>query len=157
MGQRAQQLAGQLEQANDEVIGIVETCGEGTWQATCPVEGWGANVAAHHIAVGHQMLAGLTQMLAAGQQPPPMDTSTGDQMNAQHAKDFANCSKQEALEALRKNGDAAVALVRGLSDEQLDRSGNVFGQDFTTEQFIQYVLIGHTQEHLGSIKAATGA
>jgi hypothetical protein len=55
---------------------------------------------------------------------------------------------------LRKNGEAASATVRGLSDEQLQRSGAVIGNSMSTEQAVQNILIGHVKEHTASIRQA---
>jgi hypothetical protein len=68
------------------------------------------------------------------------------QMNAEHAKQSADCTKTETLALLRKK--------RGLSDEKLDRSVPVLGgPPKTAQQMVEQVLIGHMQEHHGSIRA----
>jgi hypothetical protein len=77
-----------------------------------------------------------------------------DQGNAQHAQQFANVTKEETLAALQQNAPGAVAMVRGLSDEQLDRSAEFVGRRWTTEEAIQTILIGHIAGHTESIRAA---
>jgi hypothetical protein len=79
------------------------------------------------------------------------------QMNAEHAKQYAGCTKEETLALLRKNAAAAASAVRGLSDEQLDRSAPMLGGPaMTAQQAIERILIGHVQEHHGSIKSTVG-
>jgi hypothetical protein len=80
-------------------------------------------------------------------------------MNAQHAKEHAQCTKAETLELHKKNAAAAAAVVRALSDAELDRSGSVLVgvPPMSTQQAVESILIGHVNEHLGSIRAAVGA
>jgi hypothetical protein len=49
--------------------------------------------------------------------------------------------------------------VRGLSDAELDRSGTGLADIpvMTVRQAIEGILINHVHEHLGSIRATTGA
>jgi hypothetical protein len=75
-----------------------------------------------------------------------------DAGNAQEAQESANVTKDEALQSIRSNGQAMAQVLRGLSDEQLDRGGSLFGMPMTTEQFIQNIVISHPREHLQSIK-----
>ena len=65
----------------------------------------------------------------------------------------------ETLELFRANGAKASAIVRGLSDAELDRSGTVLTDipAMTVQQAIEGILINHVHEHLGSIRATTGA
>ena len=48
-----------------------------------------------------------------------------DEMNAKHAKDFAGCTKADTLALHEKGVKAAAAVVRGLGDAQLEKSGTV--------------------------------
>jgi hypothetical protein len=79
-------------------------------------------------------------------------------MNAQHAKEHANCTKAETATLLKKGAATAAATVRGLSDEQLAKSGTVFtnAPPMTAEQLIQRGLIMHIDEHFGSIRKTVG-
>jgi len=80
-------------------------------------------------------------------------------MNAKHAQEFANCTKAETLALHKKNAAAAAALVRGLSDEQLAKSGTVLTGNLamSAEQIVTGILINHIDEHLGSIRKTVGA
>ena len=74
-------------------------------------------------------------------------------------EEIANPDKAETLELFRANGAKASAIVRGLSDAELDRSGTVLTDipAMTVQQAIEGILINHVHEHLGSIRATTGA
>jgi hypothetical protein len=78
------------------------------------------------------------------------------QWNAAAAQENAAQPKGVAMERLRTNAPAAIAYVRGLSDEQLQRTGTLpFGGDpMTAEAVIEHVLIGHPRGHLASIQVA---
>jgi uncharacterized damage-inducible protein DinB len=149
-------LAQRLEQANGELIAAVERCSGEQWRARCEREGWSVNVTAHHVAVTHEVLSRFTEMMANGQPMPDVTREMIDQANAEHAKQNADCTKEETTEMLRSSGASAANVVRGLSDEQLQRSARVLGAQVTAEQFIENVLIGHPTGHLQSIRAAVG-
>lgn len=154
MGAQAEQLASRFEQTNSEAIKTIEGLSDAQWQASCKGETWPVNVTAHHIAVSHEPVAGLVGAIANGQQLPPLTPELLDQGNAAHAQQVAGCTKQEVLEAMRTGGQKAAALVRGLSDEQLARTGTLFGNQFTAQGVVENILIGHVQQHMQSIQAA---
>ena len=82
-----------------------------------------------------------------------------DQMNAQHAKEHANCTKAETAALLQeRRGDGHRGVDRGLSDDQLAKSGIVFtdAPPMTAEQLVQRGLIMHIDEHFGSIRKTVG-
>jgi hypothetical protein len=154
MGARGEQLAAQLEQANNDVIATIEALTDEQWKAVTEEEGWSVGVLAHHVAASHEGLGGLVQALAHGQPIPPLTMDMINAGNAQHAQQFANVSKAETLELLRGGGAKAVAVLRGLSDEQFDRSGQLLGGTVTCQQITENILINHPRSHLKSIKKA---
>jgi len=159
MSERAAALATAFENANNEVIAAVEGCTPDAWGRTCQDEGWSVGVAAHHVAVNHPAIVGLVQLIANGQPLPPITMEMIDAGNAQHAQEHANVSRDETLELLRSQGKATADIVRGLSDEQLDRTAAlalVGGQEWSAADMIERILIGHPAGHGASIKAAAG-
>ena len=42
-------------------------------------------------------------------------------MNAKHAKDYAHWTKEDTIPLLQKGATGAAAVVRGLSDDQVNR------------------------------------
>jgi uncharacterized damage-inducible protein DinB len=154
MSARADALARQFEEATNELIATIEACPDEKWKAVTPNDGRTVNVVAHHIAMGDVPISGFVGSIANGQGLPNVTPEMIDQSNAEHAKQQANISKEQVIADLRANCASAAALVRGLSDEQLDRTGSAFGRDWTTQQVIEMVLIGHTKGHLDTIRAA---
>ena len=157
MTTRAQELADRFTQANAKLTALVERSNEGQWRQPCPNEQWSVGVLAHHIAEDHELLAGFVQQLANGEPLPALTQAQVDAMNAERAQQCADCTKEETVELLRRNGATAAATVRGLSDEQLDRTGTFFGQTMSTQQLVEGVLIGHIAEHGRSIQRVIDA
>src|SRR5262249_11882353 len=127
MSTRAESLATRLEQANNDVVRTVEGCNDAQWHTKTGDEGWTVGVVAHHIADAHEKVAGLAEMVAHGKPVPPLTMDMIHQGNAAHAQAHAHTSKADTLALLRKNGTAAARAVRGLSDDQLKRTGTVLG------------------------------
>jgi hypothetical protein len=96
---------------------------------------------------------------AAGQPLPKLTRDLINENNAKHLAEHADPDKAETLEMFRANGAKASAIVRELSDAELDRSGTVLADIpvMTVHQAIEGILINHVHEHLGSIRATTGA
>lgn len=159
MRRRGNDLADCFERANSAVIATVAGCSDEQWQRTCNAEGWSVGVTAHHLATAYPAVAGFVQLMATGQPLPNFTGEMLDAGNAEHARKHANCSKAETLEMLRQQGQAAAELLRGLSDEQLDRSAPVAfanNAEMSAQQITEMVLIGHPQQHCESIKQAVG-
>jgi C4-dicarboxylate transporter len=77
-------------------------------------------------------------------------------MNSQHAKEFAGCSKPETIALHKKGAAQAAAVVRGLSDAELAKTGTVFAgmPPMSAEEMVKRALLGHIDEHFGSIRKA---
>jgi len=156
MSERARTLAQQFEQANHELIATVERLSDAQWRTKTPGDGRSVGVVAHHVAEGHKTIAGLAGTIAHGQPVPALTMDMIHQGNAAHAAQHANCTKAEALALLRQNGAAAVATVRGLGEAELDRTATLPLGAMSAAQVIERILIGHVQDHHGSIRKAIG-
>jgi hypothetical protein len=157
MSQRSQALAEQFEQGHRQMVATMERCSDAQWKSKTSGEQWSVGVVAHHVAQALEAVAGIVRMIATGQRLPPLTMDDLHKMNAEHAKQYANVTKDETVALLRKNGAAAAGTVRGLSDEQLDRSAPVLGGPLmTAQQLVEQGLIGHVKEHHGSIQATVG-
>src|SRR5262249_40212036 len=127
------------------------------WGKTCTGERWSVGVTAHHVAASYGPITGFVQALANGQAMPPLTAEMLDAGNAEHARQFAHCTKEETVGLLQSGAKAAAAAVRGLSDEQLDRGAELTlmgGKRVSTAQLVELALIGHPTSHLASIRAA---
>jgi hypothetical protein len=78
-----------------------------------------AMTTAHHLATALGPISRMIPAVAVGQSPTGFDLARLDAMNAQHARDHADCTKAETIELHRKGVAMAAEAIRGLSDEQL--------------------------------------
>lgn len=75
-------------------------------------------------------------------------------MNAQHAKEHADCGRAQTLALFQKGAATPRAVVGGLNDDQLEKSATVFtdAPRMTAEQLIMRGLLGHLDEHMGAFR-----
>jgi hypothetical protein len=100
----------------------------------------------------------MIRAVVAGQAPGNLTMALFDEMNARHAREFADCTRAETI-ALHRNGSAtAAATIRGLSDAELATSGTVLKDmpPMSAEQLIAGALLGHIDQHYGSIRKTVG-
>ncbi len=157
MTTRAEELARQFSAANREFIATVDAVSEDDWQNLCPAENWTVGVTAHHVAYGYPLLMDVMQALTNGESRP-ITMEMIDDLNAEHARTFAGCTKAETLSCLRDDGAKAESAIRGLSDADLEATHDLplLGSDpVTLEQFVRALFIGHHALHLPSIRSAS--
>jgi DinB superfamily len=156
MGAKSEALAKQYEAKVQEATGVLENISDADWKKTTAAEKWTVGVVAHHVAGGHEGIAGIIKTVAGGQSIPNFTLDALHEMNAKHAHEFANVTKADTVALHKKNAAAAAAVVRGLSDADLERSGTVLTglPPMTVEQIVTNILINHVDEHVKNIKAA---
>lgn len=159
MGARAEELGRKFDATCAEFNKVVEGLSDADWRKVTSAEKWPVAVVAHHVAQGHAGISGLVHLVAKARPLPGLTVEMRDAGNAQHAKDFANVTRAETLGLLKANSEKASELIRGLSDAELDRSASVLAgmPAVTAQQAVEGILINHVNEHLGSIRATTGA
>ena len=158
MGKKTEQLAARFEQTAKDLESKIKSLSDTAWKAKTPEEGWTVAACAHHAAGSSMPIATMAQAAATGG-PMPQITADGlNQMNAEHAQQFANASKEETLKLLGETTPQAASIVRGLNDEQLGNKATLpLGMELSAEQIIENVLIGHLAGHGASIAAAVPA
>jgi hypothetical protein len=159
MGAKGEALAKQFEAKAQDATAVLEKLSDADWKKVTDAEKWSVGVTAHHVAGSHEPIADIIKTVASGQAMPNFTMDMLNDMNAKHAKDFAGCTKAETI-ALHKKGVAtAAAVVRGLSDDQLAKSGTVLAgmPAMSAEQIVTGILINHIDDHFGSIRKTVGA
>lgn len=159
LAMRTAQHAAQFEALNAEVIATVDRCSDEQWRQPSVEEGRSVAVVAHHIAEVQQAFDRMLAALAAGETYTPTITMEEiDANNARHAVESAGVGKAETLDLLRTHGAAITATLRGLGDDDLGRhAGSFGGHELSVEKVVEWIVIGHTAEHLASIKASLAA
>ncbi len=159
MAAKAEALAKQFEAKVQEATAVLDRLSDADWKKTTSAEKWTVGVVAHHMAGGHEGIAGIIKTVAGGQSISNFTMDMLHDMNAKHAKEFANVSKAETIALHKKNAAAAAVVLRGLSDADLSKSGTVLTgmPPMSVEQIINGILLNHVEEHLKSIRAAISA
>ena len=158
MGAKGEALAKQFEAKVQEATGVMQKISDADWKKITAAEKWSVGVTAHHVARGHEAIAGILKTVASGQSIPNFTMAMLDASNAQHAKEFANVSKAETIALHKQGAAAAAAVVRGLSDAELAKTGTVFTgmPPMSAEEMVKRALLGHIDEHFGSIRKTIG-
>jgi predicted enzyme related to lactoylglutathione lyase len=157
-GGRAESLAKQIEAKAKDAVATLDRLSDADWKKVTEAEKWTVAATAHHLAGALDRVPMLLTGLVSGQLPGGFTRTMLDGMNAQHAKEFASCSKAETRELLEKGAVKAAATVRGLSDEQLAKRGTVFtdAPPMSAEDLVMGALVIHIDEHFGSIRKTVG-
>ena len=159
MGAKTEALAGRLEEKARDAVATLVKLGDADWKRVTAAEKWTVGVTAHHLAGGLEAVAGIvTGIVSGGPSRGDFTRAMLDEMNAQHAKEHADCTRAETLTLFEKGAARAFAVVRGLNDDQLTKSGTVFtdAPPMTAEQLIMLGLLGHIDDHMGSIRKTVG-
>lgn len=158
MGERSADLAKRLEQTVAEFGEAVSKQSDAQWKATCGDEGWTVAATAQHVAGQFPLEREYIVAAAEGSAPPARTWAELNGANDRRAAANTSASKAEVLVQLREGGASMAAYIRGLSDEQLDRTAPLVladGAAVSTKDLIEGgVLIGHLEGHLKSIAAA---
>jgi hypothetical protein len=158
MGVKGEALARQFEAKVAEATGLLEKLSDTDWKQTTAAEKWTVAATAHHIASSYEPVTRIIKTIAAGETLSHFTRQMLDEMNAQHAKEFATCAKPQTIALHTKGAAAAAAAVRGLSDAELAKTGTVFAgmPPISAEEMVKGALLGHIDEHFGSIRATIG-
>jgi len=154
---RAEALARRFEQGIDAMIAFANTLTDKQWQTPIPKDGRKVGVVVHHVASVLPIEIELAQVLAKGQAVAGVTWDDVHAMNAKHALDNANVTRQEAIELLRQNSAAAAAAIRALSDEELANAAtNSLYADapLTCQHMLEDHAVRHSYHHLAKVQAA---
>jgi len=148
------QLGGKVKEA----VALVRSLSDAEWKTVTAAEKWTVGVTAHHAATALEPIAGMIAGVASGKPPGTFTTAMLDELNAQHAKDYADCTRAETIALLEKGAAAAAATVRGLRDDQLATRATVLADapPMSVEELIVAGLLGHIDDHFGSIRKTIG-
>ena len=156
MNERANNLVEKFTSYNNDIISFVESCSDEAWKNVTEGENWPVGVVACHVAKGHYGILAWAKMIVAGEPLPDITMDAIHKMNADQAKENADSTKSEVLDALRKNSSFITDFIKELSEEDLDRTAalSLIDGDVSTQQFIDMFIIETGREHLANMKAA---
>ena len=143
MGAKVEGFVKQYESKVQETTAAIEKLSDADWKKVTAAEKWPVGVTAHHVASGHEPIANIVKTLAAGQSVPHFTMQMLDEMNAKHAAEHASCTKAETI-ALHKQGAKGGTVFTG-------------APPMTAEEMVTRALIGHMDDHFGSIRKTISA
>lgn len=158
MSKRANLLADRIEEGAATLAAFVETLSEGDWRK--PVSATDrrtVGVIVHHVGSMYPIEIDAARAIAAGNAVTDVTWEVVAQVNAQHAAEQNDVSREAALELLRKNSAQAAEAVRGFTDEQLDRAAPFslsYGAPMTAQFVIEDHALRHSWHHLARIRKA---
>jgi hypothetical protein len=154
MGAKGEALAKQFEAKVQDATALLEKLSDADWKKVTEAEKWSVGVTAHHVAGSHEGIANIIKAVVAKQSMGNFTMEMLHKMNAKHAKEHASCTRAETIALHTKGAAAAAAVVRGLSDKQLAKSGTVLAgaPAMTAEQVVTGILVNHVDDHFGSIR-----
>ncbi|AHG92683.1 hypothetical protein J421_5148 (plasmid) [Gemmatirosa kalamazoonensis] len=155
---RSEALAERLERGARQLATLAESLTSDEW-TTRVKDGRAIGVLVHHVATMYPLEIQLAQALATGNAVAGVTWNDIHALNARHAADNADVTKEAALDLLWANSTAAAAAVRAFSDEQLDQAAPVSlnaDAPLTCQFFVEDHALRHSYHHLAAIRAALG-
>jgi len=154
MTQRTETLATAFEQVAGNILMVADGLSDTAWDVAPTGETRTAGQIAYHMAEVYHNVSGFIRMAVGGQPLPALTMADIHDLNAEQVAHSADMGRAATLEMLRQNSAATAALLRSLSDAQLDIDTGFLGYSMTVESLAQNALVGHTEEHLASIRSA---
>ena len=154
---RSGRLAERLEANAKSLFEFAESLSADEWRKKMPGDGRTFGVIVHHVASIYPLEIQLAQATAAGTAMVGVVWQNVHDINAAHARDNANATKDEALQLLRENSAAAANAIRAFSERDLDRAVpmSLYGDaELTCQFFLEDHAVRHSMHHLSRMRAA---
>ena len=156
MSKRSEALAQRVELGARILAEYAEGLSDAQWRTRVLPDGRQVGVIIHHVASVYPIEVHLATEVAKGKPVVGVTWGVVADMNAKHAQEHAGVSKQETIELLRKNSQAAAEAVRAFTDEQLDTAAP-FSLNADAPLTAQFVIedhpVRHSWHHLAKINA----
>lgn len=157
MKERTNALADRLEQGSLALADFASSLTDEEWNTRIPHDGRTVGVVVHHVASVYPVEIEIAQTIARGLPVIGVTTDAIDQMNAAHAEQNRDVTKEETMALLQTNSNAAAAAIRALTEEDLDRAASVslYSDAPLTCQFVlEDHAVRHSYHHFAVIRAA---
>jgi hypothetical protein len=158
--ERAAALAARLEQGASALAAFASTLTDAEWKRPLGTSDRRTiGVIVHHVGSIYPLEMQLALLLAKGQRITDVTWDAVAQVNAGHAGENAEATKQQALEVLARNSAEAAAQIRALTDAELAQAAPVslYGDaPLTCQFFLEDHAVRHSYHHLAKIRKALG-
>jgi SAM-dependent methyltransferase len=155
---RAALLADRIEQGAAGLAAFAETLSDAEWSTpVSQTDHRPVGVIVNHVASMYPIEIDVAKAVAGGNAVTDVSWDAVAQINAKNAQENATVSKAAALELLRKNSREAAAVVRALTDDELDQAAPFslsFGAPMTAQFVIEDHALRHSWHHLAKIRKA---
>ena len=155
--QLANALADRLEAGAGALITFAQGLTDAQWKTRTPHDGRTVGVIVHHVGSVYPIEIQLAQTMASGQAVTGVTWDDIHAMNARHAAEFADVTREAAIDLVRTNSTAAAAALRAFTDEQLAQAVTVslYGDALLTAQFmLEDHAVRHSYHHLARLRRA---
>lgn len=152
---RTNALADRLEAGARRLAALATRLTAIQWQSRIPKDGRKVGVVVHHVASMYPLEIQLAQQLAAGQPITGVSWNDVHALNARHAAEHDGVRQDDAVALLLKNAADAAAVIRALSDGELDRANGISLNDdapLTCQFMLEDHAVRHSYHHLARIK-----
>jgi DinB superfamily len=160
MTRRADALADRLDQGAADLADLAATLTDAEWRTRVPGDGRTVGVVVHHVATMYPLEIELAQAVAEGKAIAGVTWDAVHEINAKHAREHAETTREDAVALLRRNSELASQAIRALRDEQLDRAAPIslyFDTPLTCQFFLEDHAVRHSWHHTARIRQALGA
>lgn len=157
---RTERLARRLEANATALAEFAASMTPDQWRMAMPHDGRTLGVIVHHVASIYPLEVELAQSIAQGQPLAGVTWDVVANVNAGHANENQQVTKEAALALLKQNSAAAAAAIRALTDEDLDRAvtQSLYGDaELTCQFFLEDHAVRHAMHHLAKMRAALAA
>jgi hypothetical protein len=147
MSRRAELFAARIEEGANGLATLVSGLSDAEWSTPASAtDRRTVGQVVNHVALVYPIEVQLAQAIGSGKPMTDVTWEVVAELNAGHAKEYANVTKAEALERLRTNSREAATAVRAFTDEQLDTFAP-FGLSYNAPVTAQFVLEDHAVRH----------
>src|SRR6187455_3204865 len=152
MSRRSELLAARIEEGAAGLATFVEGLSEAEWETpTSPTDRRTVGQIVNHVALVYPIEIDLARTIASGTAVTDVTWQVVAELNATHAREHRDITKDAALELLRQNSRQAADAVRAFTDEELDRAAPFslsFGAPVTTQFVLEDHAVRHSWHHL---------
>jgi len=159
---RAELLADRIEEGAARLADFAGRLTDAEWSTPTTEagkQGRPAGIIVHHVASMYPIETSIAQAVASGKSITDVSWEVVADINAKHAAESANASRDETIQLLLKNSGEAADAVRALSDEELDRAAPFslsFGAPMTAQFVLEDHAVRHSWHHLARLRKALG-
>jgi DinB family protein len=136
---------------------LIQSLSAAQWALPCGGEGWPVGYVAHHIGQGIVRPRGWIEQVLVGEEPFVFDWEVTHELNRRRSARLGLPPRDDTLRFLKVTAEHFAALVRSLSDEQLDRIGFAQRDARRDVAWVVRLVMRHVDEHRAGIVGALAA